>query len=260
MNKNIYLLIIFFLLVLNVYLKFNKNINENFNDFYKIHVINLEKSKDRWNYIKTQNNGSLNLVKFKAVNGKELNRQNINGLVEKTSYLYKNLEKNRGEIGCALSHLKIWKNFKNTQDEYLIIVEDDVIFEQNFYNKLQKYLKHAPKNWDIIYLGGSHIRGYKVNEHFIKPEPNGRGNLGTYAMLMNRKGVDKLLKYCNPITKSIDHQIKSKFNMINVFYTYPSLIHHNNDMDSDRRILNNQESKASIYWRKYRQSKIEILN
>ena len=202
MNQNIYLLIIFSIVV-NVYLKISINTNENFQDFNKIYVINLEKSKDRWNYAKKQNNGSLNLVKYKAVNGRELNRQNIEGLVDKDSYLYKNLEKNRGEIGCAISHLNIWKKFKKTNEEYLIVVEDDVIFEQDFYKKLDKYLKHAPNNWDIIYLGGSHIRGYKVNDYYIKPEPNGRGNLGTYAMLINRKGVNKLLRYCNPITSSL---------------------------------------------------------
>ena len=30
-----------------------------------------------------------------------------------------------------------------------------------------------------------------INDYFIKPEMNGRGNLGTYAMLLNKKGVNK---------------------------------------------------------------------
>ena len=79
-------------------------------------------------------------------------------------------------------------------------------------------------------------------------------------MLINKKGVNKLLTYCNPIIKSIDHQIKSHFDKINVYYTYPCLIHHNNNMDSDRRILNNQKKRPGEYWRKFRQGRIEILN
>ena len=255
-----YLLIIIILILLNFYLWFNNLEGFQNKEKIKIYVINLEKSIDRWNYIKNQSNGLLNLIKFKAVNGRGLTHENIKHDVDNNSYLYKNLDKNRGEIGCALSHLNIWKKFQKSKDKYLIVVEDDVIFEKNLYQKINKYLENAPKNWDIIYLGGSSIVGYKVNDYFIKPRLYGRGNLGTYAMLINKKGVNNLLKYCNPINQSIDHQIKKQFNNINVYYTYPCLIHHNNDMDSDRRILNKQEKKASIFWRKVRQNKIEILN
>jgi glycosyl transferase, family 25 len=256
----LYLVVIIILIILNLYICFSKIDGFQNQEKIKIYVINLAKSIDRWNYINNQSRGELKLIKFKAVNGKNLTQNIIKDEVDNNSYLYKNLDKNRGEIGCALSHLHLWKQFKTNTDPYMIVVEDDVIFETKFYQKLDKYLINAPKDWDIIYLGGSHIRGYKINNYFIKPEMNGRGNLGTYAMLINKKGVNNLLKYCNPITKSIDHQIKQSFNNINVYYTYPSLIHHNNDMDSDRRILNNQESKASVFWRKHRQGRIEILN
>ena len=255
-----YLLIIIILTLLNLYLMFNNLEGFQNKEKIKIYVINLDKSIGRWNYIKNQNNQNLNLVRSNAVNGKNLTHQNIKYDVDNNSYLYKNLDKNRGEIGCALSHLNIWKQFKQNNDKYLIVVEDDVIFEKNLYNKIDEYLENEPKDWDIIYLGGSSIIGYKVNNYFIKPRTVGRGNLGTYAMLINKKGVNKLLRYCNPINQSIDHQIKKNFSNLNVYYTYPCLIHHNNDMDSDRRILNNQEKKASIFWRKIRQNKIEILN
>ena len=254
------ILITIILITAIFYTYFYKNYENFDNPNIKIFVINLEKSIDRWKYINKQNNQNLNLVKFNAINGNHINKNNIKNLIDNNSYLYKNIDKNRGEIGCALSHLNIWEIFKKSNDKYIIIVEDDVIFEQNLYKKINTYMKNAPKDWDIIYLGGSHIVGYKVNEYFIKPKLNIKGNLGTYAMLINKKGVNKLLKYCKPITKSIDHQIKGLFNYINVYYTYPTLINHNNNMDSDRRILNKQAKRASYHWRNTRQSRIEILN
>ena len=255
-----YLVIVIILIIINLYLWYNPIDNFNNNNNIKIFVINLETSVDRWRYIINQNHNNLNLIKFKAVNGNQLTDNNINNLIDKKSYLYKNLDKNRGEIGCALSHVQLWKKFDNSLDKYIIVVEDDVIFEKKLYKKIDKYLNNAPDDWDIIYLGGSHIIGYKINQYFIKPKITNRGNLGTYAMLINKKGVKKLLKYCTPIRMSIDHQIKHTFNKLNVYYTYPSLIHHNNNMDSDRRILNKQEKRASSYWRNIRQPRIDILN
>ena len=151
------ILITIILITAIFYTYFYKNYENFDNPNIKIFVINLEKSIDRWKYINKQNNQNLNLVKFNAINGNHINKNNIKKLIDNKSYLYKNIDKNRGEIGCALSHLNIWEIFKKSNDKYIIIVEDDVIFEQNLYKKINTYMKNAPKDWDIIYLGGSHI-------------------------------------------------------------------------------------------------------
>jgi GR25 family glycosyltransferase involved in LPS biosynthesis len=228
------------------------------------YVINLDSSVKRLKSMEEQCQlANINMVRFPAVNGSLLKLDDIKERVSKNSYMYKNIERNKGELGCALSHMNIWRdNSMGTiaTNDMFIVVEDDVIIPTNFQEKLKKYMDNAPPDWDVIYLGGSNIRGSKVNDSFIRPKLGMKGNLGTYAMLVNRDGCTKLIAQTTPLRKSIDHQLKEEFNKsLKVYYVNPPLITHNNNLDSDRRILNKTSSKPSLKWRSYKQNNVEIM-
>ena len=36
------------------------------------------------------------------------------------------------EIACGLSHIQIWRNFLNSNSDYLVVFEDDVFIENDF--------------------------------------------------------------------------------------------------------------------------------
>jgi glycosyl transferase family 25 len=228
-----------------------------------VHVINMDGSTDRMKSIEDQcSRENISFTRYPAVNGKDLSVTDINGRIATDSYMYKNLERNRGEIGCALSHMNLWRDNALRAINMFIVVEDDVIFCEKFNQKLNKYLAKAPADWDVIYLGGSNIRGTKVdnNNLFIRPKLGIKGNLGTYAMLINRGGCAKLIAQTTPLRKSIDHQLKEEFNKsLKVYYANPPLITHNNELDSDRRILNKTSNKPSLKWRKFKQNNVEII-
>jgi len=228
-----------------------------------IHVINMDGSTDRMKSIEDQcRRENISFTRFPAINGRNLALDDIEGRIATNSYMYKNLERNRGEIGCAFSHMDLWQQFNSSQLSMMIVVEDDVIFCDKFNQKINKYLAKAPIDWDVIYLGGSNIRGTHVanNNLFIRPKLGIKGNLGTYAMLINKGGCAKLIKHTTPLRKSIDHQLKEEFNKsLKVYYANPPLITHNNELDSDRRILNNTSRKPSLKWRKYKQNNVEIM-
>ena len=256
-----YIIILFFIILTYslYYIKKRKHLEKfEMNISMPIYVIHLEDNKPRWDLLIKQNIEHLNIIKFPAIDGKTLQKEQIKNIIDNDSYLYNNFEKNRGEIGCAMSHVTLWNKIK---DEIFIIIEDDIIFSNDFYPKLNVYLKNAPKDWDIIYLGGSNIKGYKVNDFFIKPYTKGRENLGTYAMLINKTGRNKLLEICLPIKKSIDHHLKKYFNnYLKVYYVNPPLIKHNNEIDSDRRIINNQKKRPNKKWIKNKQTYVKIIN
>ena len=73
----------------------------------------------------------------------------------------------------------------------ILVLEDDILFCDNFKNKLIKYYEQVPEDWDIIYLGGSRMRGTKISENILKlvydKNPDWRFNMGAYAMLLNKK-------------------------------------------------------------------------
>jgi GR25 family glycosyltransferase involved in LPS biosynthesis len=62
----------------------------------------------------------------------------------------------KSAIGCAMSHMKTWMKFLESEEETCIIFEDDVIFdeyENRFMSEYDKVLKNTPMDFDILYIG-----------------------------------------------------------------------------------------------------------
>ena len=59
-----------------------------------------------------------------------------------------------GEIGCFLSHIRLFKKLVESEEPYFIIFEDDALFCDNFHEKLDGILAELPENFDILYFGG----------------------------------------------------------------------------------------------------------
>lgn len=54
--------------------------------------------------------------------------------------------------------------------EYAVIFEDDVILEQSFEEKLKKYIKQLPEDWDMLFIGnGCNLH---INKKLLKKDVN----------------------------------------------------------------------------------------
>jgi len=141
-----------------------------------------------------------------------------------------------------LQWCKTWKEFQKSPYQYAIILEDDVEIPVDFWNKLDK-LSHVPSDWDIIYLGGNYIYGDKINPHVLTAhkfnkgeEPRSVYNTGLFSYIINKKCVNRLLKYVNPNEKPIDNQIRD-LQELKLYYLYPSVIKHDFNVLSERRLM-----------------------
>lgn len=100
-----------------------------------------------------------------------------------------------GEVGCFMSHLYMWKYFLlNTNNKYALVLEDDAdIHLPEQWILIEKCLRTAPKDWDIIWLGATRIlqpeMNTPVNEYLMY---NGSKIWGTHAYLVSRKGAMNL--------------------------------------------------------------------
>lgn len=266
MNKIaiIFLLVFFILLILlKPYIKesfSNKTINKNKTIdkniiIDKIYVINLDESSQRLKDItRSLKRENMEFERVSGVVGKKLDKKKL--IAEN---IVENKKLKKGEIGCALSHIKIW-NKAVKENQNILVLEDDVIIKKNFWENFNKIQSQIPADFDIVYLGGSNIYGTKISENIIRPKSNKKKdttNSGTYAMLINKKSIHKLLKMSKPLTHAIDMQIKKDFDKFKVYYVYQPLITHNNNISSDRRLNSNQ--KPLTQWFKKTQSKINIV-
>jgi GR25 family glycosyltransferase involved in LPS biosynthesis len=63
---------------------------------------------------------------------------------------------NNGQIGCAQSHVNLWKYIYNNKLPYALILEDDACFDKDWKSKLDNFFKDInDPHWDLILLNSS---------------------------------------------------------------------------------------------------------
>lgn len=186
----------------------------------KIIIINLEKSKERYERISDSLiKLNLSFERFNAINGYILGDEQINN---NASFIGKNFLCNRGIIGCAMSHIKIWKEFQNSNEDLICIAEDDAQFNRAFkhlYDIIDKIYDKLQFDFLNLNCGGiSYSFGDKINvDNYSFNKPLFPTLFTCY--ILSKKGVNKLLKHVNKINYHIDFDIAC-YNLTNDFEYY----------------------------------------
>ena len=111
---------------------------------FKIYVVNLKKDKDRRKniIIEIEKQNIKNYEIIDAINGNELSNKELDSASYKNKNLINpwNTKMSPSQVGCALSHIKIYKKFIQTDYNLALILEDDAVFVQNFSEKLKKLI------------------------------------------------------------------------------------------------------------------------
>ena len=111
---------------------------------FKVYVVNLKSDEERKKNIiyeiKKQNIKNYEIID--AVAGNKLNKNELNTLTFKNKNNINpwNSKMSPSQIGCALSHIKIYKKFINTESKYAFVLEDDAIFLKDFENKIKNLI------------------------------------------------------------------------------------------------------------------------
>lgn len=117
-----------------------------------------------------------------------------------------------GGIGCYHSHLGVWKEFLDSGAKVALILEDDVVFHDDFVSAVDLALE-ASDHWDMLKLNRIRakipvaqgtIGPYTLNA-YIGPAT------GTGAYLIKRDTVQRLLPKMLPVTRATDHEINRFF-------------------------------------------------
>jgi GR25 family glycosyltransferase involved in LPS biosynthesis len=188
------------------------------------YCINLDKRKDRWAKFSAQPavKQMKKLKRFSAVDGANVNIFDNELISTKTVYNITNkTRRSHGEIdaigavGASISHATLWKEFLETNSEYCIIFEDDVIVPDRFNEMILAAssslhdLKEEFHVW-LIHYGVFVNNTYKpVQGDWITPTKF----FGMGCYILSRKGAEKLLQNVYPIEMHIDAYIQTKANI-----------------------------------------------
>lgn len=208
--------------------------------FDKIYYINRRSRIDRHKAMKNRL-AELGLVaeRFEALEGGHFDRRQFNFGEQKKSL-------NNGEIGCILSHRKIYELVSKENYKAVLILEDDALFMEGF-KEVVELLNLS--SFDMIYLGQ---RNYDSIENAQKPigrtislkeKVNQLLEYGlykaercwlTHAYIINSESAKVLLEKTSVFYSSLDGILADAQSELKTFAIYPNIVKQDGSM-SDLR-------------------------
>ena len=183
---------------------------------FQVYIVNLKQSTERRKSILIElKKQKINNFKFiDAVDGKKISKNDL------AKYVFDNEKKYNSwgqkltlsQIGCALSHIKIYKDFIKSKKSYALILEDDAIFLKNFTIDLQNFIiKNFKFKKQILLLS-------KLKEFYKKPVDNIKdyeivevtNAFFTHAYVINKEAAKSIIKFNFPIKTVADNFVYFK--------------------------------------------------
>ncbi|GKW17951.1 beta-1,4-galactosyltransferase [Pectobacterium carotovorum subsp. carotovorum] len=165
----------------------------------KTFVVNLEKDKNKKDQIQNEcRKAKLDYEIISAIDGRELNDSELSSKVNPVSINYLS----KGEIGCALSHQKIYKKILDDNIDYALILEDDVEISQDINQFLRDFLSVKDKSKGDIFLlypSGLKFLNRKINishDCFFYEVYN---SSCAHGYIISNKAAKKLIRINTPI-------------------------------------------------------------
>nr|WP_129733145.1 glycosyltransferase family 25 protein [Parabacteroides goldsteinii] len=177
----------------------------------KTYVINLKESVDRREKVwaETQKYPCLDVEWVEAVNGRTLSSEDVRKRFNVMEFIYKYVRTpNRGEIGCTLSHRECCRRLLESEEEYALILEDDVVFldQERVEDMLEKITSLLKRTTPHLITLSTHLIYYKNKKLQIDNYSIYKLWMvwGTCAYLINRKAAGKLLSVSRPFIVADD--------------------------------------------------------
>ncbi|MEI5640448.1 MULTISPECIES: glycosyltransferase family 25 protein [unclassified Pseudoalteromonas] len=182
-----------------------------------VFVINMETCKERFDatYERLMQSQVV-ATRFNATVGKALTLEEVSHWYDAAAnrrYYHRDLT--LGEIGCYISHMRIWQKLVDENIPYAIVLEDDLHIEPSFAAVLANIASLT--DWDLIKLSDNRDNPFfqqqPLNEEFTlgnyRKVPN-----GTQGYAISLSGAKKLLQrkpFFRPV--DVDIQFHSEVNL-----------------------------------------------
>lgn len=168
-----------------------ENKMKSLNDFFtEIHCINLDRRQDRWEECQCEfKKHGLIVERFSAFDG---------ALLPTCASL------NPGQVGAIYSHRGVVEKAIERNLENVLILEDDVQFDENLNHKFYQISNKIPDDWDIILFGGNHSAN----------NPWGKGEL-IFVEENVYKITHSLALHCYAVKNTIFHRVIGQLSLNN---------------------------------------------
>ncbi len=218
-----------------------------------VFVINMETSRDRFDA--TYNRlmeSNVEATRFNATVGKSLSAKEVSHWYDAAAnHKRYHRDLTPGEIGCYISHMRVWQKLVDEKIPYAIVLEDDLHIEPSFADVLANIA--TLRDWDMIKLSDN-----RANSFFQHKSLGGGFTLGNYRKVPNGtqgyaislSGAKKLLQrkpFFRPV--DVDMQFHSEVSL-NLLGMKPYAISEDLSFESEISKLNKgKHSNRSTFLR-----------
>ena len=195
-----------------------------------VRIINLETSTERRLHMQEQMaTTGLDYRIVPAVNGDLLSQDEVDEIYSENAILLRRGgHLTPGEIGCAFSHIRLYREILDNDIEAMVILEDDIRVDKMIASTIGQY-RDFPKDWDIVFLGYrmratslNTVRGFP--EKIGLKQPKGFGHIRmTIGYIVSFEGASKLLRLTRDLHKPIDHYT-GNYRLLNTYIIDPALV------------------------------------
>lgn len=196
----------------------------------KTYIVNLATSTTRREYMQNllKPYQFLDIQFIEAIDGRKFQPEELDDIFDnRNGLLYYGRQLNAGEKGCTLSHRKCYKSLLDSNEEYALILEDDIhpkrtLEELKTFNLKQLMQTETPT---ILLLSGN-FWYTKLRENLATVYDAG----GSYAYMINRAAANIIIGFDRPYNVADDWDL-FKRNGIKIYAIKPYLIDANMDME-----------------------------
>jgi len=170
-------------------------------------IINLKRDTDKLLFMQTQMQRlGIEYQVFEAIDGRSLDQDQKAPYSRSIALRDFGRELTPGELGCALSHIKMWQRLVNSEYDEVLILEDDVLIGWALIEVLENREK-LPSDYQHINFStkarqqpfGNIISDiYRASNHLERA-------YSTEAYLITKPGARKLVDLVNPLHMPIDN-------------------------------------------------------
>lgn len=154
---------------------------------------------------------------------------NINKKLKLGDFTKNDFHENRtlrmSEISLLLKHRHAWCHTISNKFKNVLVIEDDVLFVNDFISKFDNQISQTPDNYDIVWVGGSfNWHGDDITPNiYLYPGPRARC---THSYMISNNCCRKMINHFDdnyyPVDFMFDEAIK-KYHL-NSFWMEPELM------------------------------------
>lgn len=201
-----------------------------------IFVISLKRSQDRRKSISSQFNSlGIPFQFFDAIDGRQLSEGDLKSVNFQKAKELCGHDLSLGEVGCSLSHIKLYEKCLEENIDEVIILEDDIMLKKDFLTVLTECFKKKLSSCEILYLFHGKAKTsffytklyneYKLRKVRSPSSHSKRFITGTVGYYVNKKAMRTLLDIAYPVRMPADYLTgfiqKSK---LRCYFIEPNLI------------------------------------